>query len=298
MAIFKKYQGYIHEAKREAESRGFRLKNVKDMETVAHNFLLGCEPNENLFWHVHRELFHFGLCHKTYYLTAELAKCLIDSNYNLTLGDLKDIRFPYSSFDVALEPFSHNGYVLEGFLVTPPMNEASFNASKALTRRSANALGINIYEDSYATAPCTVNIAVCYGDFTSCIDFKRHGGVNLDTAIEETLASYDVKNKDEIRAYIKLAVGVMLYASLNDAEKRAFPAQTSKAFGEENGELLGETFTASPSWHLRKACFHVLSHPRFKRNEDGTPRRIWVRSCEVAKGKDMSFSEEKAEVLS
>jgi hypothetical protein len=304
--MFEKFNGHLYGLKKSAEGAGLRVRDEADMERLAHADLQATGERGGMLWHVMRELFHYGLNHKTYYVPSELAKGLIGSDYELTLEDLRAIRFPYASFEIAVQPFRHEGMLVGPSLVVPPTSDSSTRAFWQVYSRAADALGIpsaqRMYQNHMTHVQMPKNISVAYyadgNRYYSCVDLEKDAGKDLEDALGEALSRSGASRLLPIALpQFKLALGVMLYAGIEDAERRPMSQQVARAFGTEDGEVLGEGFRRGPSWHLRRGCFHVLSHPRWRRNPDGTPRRVWHRGCEVAKKEDPAFPKEKKEEL-
>jgi hypothetical protein len=298
MFKFNKYDSYIGYVKRAAEARGVRVRNPGDMEKLVF-FRLLSERLSGAYWLAHRELFHFGLSHKTFYITAELAQAFAESSYDFSFDELQSIRFPYPSFDVAVEPFEIEGVKVDGFLVVPPMPQSGYDAYSRIHQRFLDFCGrhdANLWMTDVKSS-LSISYLVNNERLNSCINFLTHPGKSVEEVIPIIQKRQDAGVRKVVQAYFRIAIGIMLYVGLEDAERKKVASTTAKAFGSEDGEMLGASFKKGPNWHMRRACFHILSHQRFRRNPDGSPRRVWVRQCEVSSPKPMSFPTEKSEAV-
>jgi hypothetical protein len=128
-------------------------------------------------------------------------------------------------------------------------------------------------------------------------------GNNKDLSMDEQDGQVTDDRISEQKAYLRLCLGICVYI-------KAFPENLIKGI-PENSETIGinsarynrtimldHEFRSSPVAHWRKWHFRTLRHEKFKRNQDGSEKIIFVRDAIVGKDQDMSImTKNKGQVL-
>ena len=95
----------------------------------------------------------------------------------------------------------------------------------------------------------------------------------------------DADKKIQIET-MRVVMGALCY--LNTAEPDLsdykFPDRPKLGTIPPSAVVLGRNFSTFDEWQMRSAHFKTLVHERFKRDESGKPKVIWVRPYEVNKG--------------
>lgn len=234
------------------------------------------------------EHLHYMMSHHVIMVPRALGEALGRSRVEFGLGDL---RLPHSVFEVVFERgmVMPGGMQMPGVLVSAKPSEAAFGAMERTLER---ALGPTVGLDREYQSKL---FSIRYGDeegtiYTANINYEENEGKSIEAVITEmpVLRGVDEGLSEDEKAgevYImRVLMGVLAYMSLDDAEVEACRARNRPRMGvEAKGVELGGGYgdQREVEGHLRSAHFRRLGDERYRRDEEGRVRVIWVRECEV-----------------
>jgi len=231
---------------------------------------------------------HYMMSHRVIMVPRALGEALGRSNVEFGLSDL---RLPHSVFEVVFERgmTTPDGSQMPGLLVMAKPSDATL---LAMDRFFDSALGPKFGLDR----ECQKRMfSIRYGEedgtiYMANIDYEKSDGKSIEEVIlgMPVLRGVDSGLNEEEKTrevYImRVLMGVLAYMSLDDAEVEACKAHNRPRMGVEvNGVVLGKGYVdrAEMEGHMRDGHFRRLRDERFKRDEEGRVRVIWVRECEV-----------------
>lgn len=136
------------------------------------------------------------------------------------------------------------------------------------------------------------------------IDTKKDEGKLVSQIIDDlpTLAtaplvlSMDDKDKLIQKKILTVVLATLCYMNTKnpDQQKYKFHDRPKLGIVAPTAVIVGSDFDrCPPGWHLRQAHFRTLGDERFRRDESGQARVIWVKGAEVGKGREPAGDEAK-----
>lgn len=299
---FQPYHGILADARRLAKQH----RVVGDLDEMLLSTLsMGLGVSDNLTAVLERA--HYGLAHRVFYITKELASALHESS--MTEATFDDLMIPYRLFEVCVE----HGFKIAGTDLQFPSilvcvcPDETIVSSMVRTVKDAAKLGkrsieISIggmermfrtvfrspYDDSLCH--CTVDMTKCRGKSIEQVVDELHvteGNMPLSVA-EATLQ----------KSAMRIISAALCYLNVKDCDRSAYKDhQRLRLYRQPTIELLGGDSSRSPQWHLRKGHFRVLRHERYRKEEDGSPRVVWVRQAQVNPEADPAYPEKKPDAI-
>jgi hypothetical protein len=240
------------------------------------------------------EMIHYYLSHRVYCVSSPLAEQLMNSDITLTLDHLS---LPSSIFEVDFEEGFEilPGVQAPGVLCIVRPDETVFSPFKKFIHGSMG------FEVPWHVEPGMENMFSVR--FTSPLADRGMLHVTLNTEeqkdqpIDElidslTLPKYALRmepltptEKEIEKRIVRTVLGMLCYLHTADPDIREGKVHNRPAFSDllPTAFLVGESIPREVAWHLRKAHWRFLRDPRYRRDEAGNIRTVWVRPAEVSR---------------
>jgi hypothetical protein len=255
------------------------------------------------------ELIHYTLSHRVLNVSKNIAERFMASKMNVELNHL---RLPCSIFEVCFESdmkVPGTDIPMPSCMVIAKPDEACLGAisgfmehvvkiqAKTLTVKPSvyvdpalkNAFLIK-YRDPL-TPKENIFAPMCHAN----LDLLKTVGKTVSEAIEELpllqkavrVTAMNEQDKMIQKNVMTVVLATLCYLNTNEPDLQPYKFKDRPKLGTipPTATLIGGSFDRCPSgWHLRSAHFRTLANERFRRDETGKARVIWVRSAEVGKG--------------
>lgn len=277
------------------------------------------------------ELCHYTLSHKVVNVTKNIGERFLKSEMKLRVSNL---RLPFCIFEVCFENgllVPGTDLQMPSCLVISGMDDMTTDAlhrfmtmagERTLDERERifNSLGIPFekrtntvtidpeikklfsikYRDPTAVPPSS---PICHGN----VKADEDEGKEIDEVIRSLplvassrlvtkMSEFDMKIQIEV---MRAIMGALCY--MNTAEPDMtdfkFPDRPKMGTIPPKAVVLGRNFSPYDEWAMRSAHFKTLAHERFRRDESGKPRVIWVRPYEVNKDRKPGEKPAQPELL-
>jgi hypothetical protein len=310
MQTFPPYKGVGWLIRTKSREMGAKLDVYSTVGRVAAESALYGQQTECMTGCI--EMTHYGLAHKVVNISKNLGERLLKSKMKLSISNL---RLPFHIFEVCFE----NGLLVPGTdfqvpsaLVMAAADDATLSALEGTMRviakiqedLSGQEVPVHVDRNVMKLFTCKFrdprdNCAMKYsnGDVVNPI---CHANVNLDfdegKPIEEVIEGLgeltgapgaiplDELDKKIQRAVLLGVMGALCYLNTADPDVSKYKFRDRPSMGKASADaiLLGAKLDRMPpSWHLREAHFRTLRHSRFKRDDAGAARVVWVRTAEI-----------------
>lgn len=312
--MFQSYRGYAYTLRKMLPGiTGVRLtrENFQDCMLQMLQKFFGLERAESQMVArqdviaVLTELCHYTLSHKVYYVKTPFAEQLMNSSIEL---NIENLFIPHRIFEVCFEDSLElfPGYKATSCLVALDPTEAELGAMQEfLSRGLGHKIDFHSPRRSLAVrfAPNTQELGVM---IHLVIDLDREKGKSIDDVIM-SLSSFQYTamqklspiEKEAEKKICRVVLGLLCYLNTKEPDLLGFKDRNRPAFGalRPTEFLLGASFTRDISWHLRRAHWRFLKHERYKRDEAGSARCVWVRSAEINRGAEATERPVKSELV-
>jgi len=266
------------------------------------------------------ESIHYLLDHRTYYVSSNLARKLAETDVELDIEAFKQMHLPSRVFEVCFNDLKINGHKIPSALVTAGLDDTYRNMmnefierNTAIINEELNRSRKEIGMKSVPYTPPKITSDRFKIDYSLGTDALYHCVIPLDddnftgkniTEIIESLgvicdtAKLSPEEVETQKYLARIIFGLICYINLPEPDMQKHKDHSRAAIGPNRPQIfmLGKKETEC-SWHLRKGHWRILKHERYKRNEDGTIKTIWVRPTEVNKGHAPAMPDNKIEIL-
>lgn len=241
------------------------------------------------------ETVHYLLTHRVYCVSTALAERLAETEMELSLDNL---NLPSGVFEVCFD---------DAFEIMPGVKAPGVLVLCTPGPEIISALAKFAKEATGQDGP--MRIAPRYGELFSLrfkspfddgimhmtISVKDEKGKPIDEIVDGLgrcqyswrLVDASGEEKEVEKRLMRIVLGIICYLNTVDPESRAYMDRNRPSYSERPAELflLGEHIPREVSWHLRKGHFRFLRSERFKRDDSGKVRCVWVRASEVNRDK-------------
>jgi len=249
---------------------------------------------------------HYFESHRVLLVTRELSEALYSSKIDFCL---KYLRLPYSICEICFEQglkVPGTNIQAPGTLVVAKPSQASMDAMDRFMKKAAgNGLDMESYRNIFSmryvmddeTLPEGMN-----STYAMNIDLTKNGEMEIEDVIrkapdmEHVDATLNDEEKKNQAAIMKLVIGALCYLSIDNAEKEDAKVFDRPRMGVKPSCLiLGKNYKEIAR-HMRKGHIRRLRHEKYKRDEDGNVRMVWVHEHEVG-GAAEHLMEAKKELM-
>lgn len=290
MERFPPFMGEIYVARKAIKGAGLQKmrtsKDVLDLSIQAAKQLHDSSAHDPSIFGVVIEAMHYAISHKVVCITKDLAESIVNTNMNEICLD--NLRLPFHLFELCVERGTRLPNVIgdvPSLLVLVGPDEATTNTIMKLLDRAGMVIDGGIDHVSNA-------FRMMYGQppekYQSNVDLRETKGKTIDDVINELPAfkvghSLNDAEKKQSASLMRLIMGTLCYLNVREPDLRTFKDKQRMQLGEKPScILLGDKFKPSPSWYLRRAHFRILRDERYRRDDEGKPRVVWIRETEVA----------------
>jgi hypothetical protein len=249
------------------------------------------------------ESIHYTVSHKVVYVSTPFAQRLMESELTVNLDDL---HIPFNLFEMC---FDDDFEILDGVkapssLVLAKPDDTIINCMREILDEASGQYTLsqhygnvkpnfkiedevrNVFSIRFRSP--TDNDGICHLN----INTKKSMGEPIDKVIDEIglfqekagVTALSVTEREIEKRIARIALGIICYYNTAEPDILDWRNKSRGRMSETRPSetLLGSTFErASPGWHLRRAHWRFLKHERYKRDEGGSVRCIWVRAAEV-----------------
>lgn len=266
------------------------------------------------------ELIHYTLSHRVLNVSKNIAERFMTSKMNVELNHL---HLPCSIFEVCFESdmmVPGTNIQMPSCMVIAKPDDACLGAIggfmeqvvkiQALPRQPSihvdpalkNAFLIK-YRDPLSPQEDII-APMCHAN----LDLLRTEGKTVEQAIEELpllqkavrVTAMDDQDKMIQKNVMTVVLATLCYLNTNKPDLQSYKFKDRPKLGTipPTATLIGGRFDrCPPGWHLRSAHFRTLANERFRRDETGKARVIWVRSAEVSRGTEPSGDKIKEKLV-
>lgn len=251
------------------------------------------------------EMVHYNLSHRIINVTKNLGERLLSTKVEL---ELENLFVPHHIFEVCWEnglKIPGTDLQLPGCLVILKPNEATFSAVKQMAKKAEPHYGgkIMIYEilkDMFSVKYHDPQDDDISGAIVHCnVPAALTRGLTVDQlidnlpqirALQEANPDFNTSLDDRDKMIQKWVVTAVLttlsYLNTSNPDVQPFKFKDRPRMGAvpPNASIIGSNFTrCPPGWHLRRPHIRWLRDERFKRDEQGRVRAIWIHAAEINK---------------
>lgn len=329
MKQFAPYKGTVFTLRQAAKQERINFNLVEMITKAAGHCNLAGEQTDcaTMLY----ELVHYTLSHKVVNVTKNIGERFLKSEMKLRMSNL---RLPFCVFEICFEQgllIPGTDLQMPSCLVISGIDDITMNAihrymtmagEHTLNERKQmfNVLGLPFgAQENKVTVDPELNklFSIKYRDPTAIPPSAPicHGNVNSDEdegkEIDEVIHSLPlvatsrlVTKMNELDMKIQIQVmraimGALCY--MNTAEPDMtdfkFPDRPKMGTIPPKAVVLGRNFSPYDEWAMRAAHFKTLTHERYRRDESGKPRVIWVRPYEVNKDRKPGEKPAQSETL-
>lgn len=304
MSIFMPYQGYLYELKRIMKQEGIKLRQDKVPEEllkvlgkiVPHGGHVG--QNGVL---VLLEYIHYCFSHQVFFVKSNFAKRLAESRMEIRLDEL---HIPHKIFEICFEDdLIIDGMKIPSCLTGCGMGDVEINIMKDAIRKLTGQNDVPIGDTFRNAFSVRMPSPFDGGMLHVMADSKSSHGKNIDTVIDE-LGEFHMENMEKLdskeleleKIISRIALGIVCYLNTSDPVINDVKSSNRPILGiKPQVQLVGDSVDAN--WHLRRAHWRFLKDERYRRDDGGKVRCIWVKSAEVNRGGTVSASNPRVDVL-
>lgn len=316
---------YVHRTGKET-GRKFSIKDTMFETAVALKNVNQQTDCTTCFF----EMFHYMLHHKVVNLGRNLAEQLMQSKLSV---NIEHLNIPWGVFEVCMEEgFKIPGTDIQmpSCLVIAKLSPTDMSALRELAKRAGEferkmiskdlrAMGLpeidpkNVFTgvDEWLAkmfaikyrdplVPANELAPMCHAN----IDFTNDNGKSIDELIdtmptlkaEGLITALDQQDKYIQKHVMRAILGLLCYINTKDPDMAPYKFKDRPSFkmADPDAMILGGKFDkAPPGYHLREPHFRHLRAERFRRDEKGDVRVIWVRGAEVGKDRQLGISPAK-----
>lgn len=237
---------------------------------------------------------HYFMSHHVLLLSKNLGESILNSKINIKLDNLK---LPFSTFEVSFDKtmkIPNTDIPMPSVLCSFYESQSTQDFTDKFINDMQNKFHLqNPIQIFYPKRLVAFRMADPRPDnpylrstFIFNLDRDFCKDMDIDAAVENspTLDSADsALDKEEnliVKTVAKLTLGVICYLNLENHEKEVVKDRNRPRMGiTPKVLLLGKQ--CSPSAFMRSGHFRELAHQRFKRDDLGYTRKIWVREHQV-----------------
>lgn len=322
--MYQPYKGAIYNIREAHRQKNIKLK-PHDIEEKAYRIFkdigyanLDHVPQDN--FQIALELAHYQCSHKVICITNEMAEVLSRTNFQINLDNL---HIPYHLFEICFQDgLEICGYKIPSALCLVNPDNPTFEALRKKLKQGGDIMVEEINElrkvDGYPPINCeniyTINpsmqdcIRITFADCdnASChISIPTKNEVFKDKSIDWIINNMGTLKGSEIglnneeqeisRILTKIVFGAIAYYSVKDSDIERYKFHGRPALGKSSPEcvIIGGKMSHDKGYHLRRGHYRVLAHERFKRDNSGNVRVVWVSGSEVNKDNDPANSKRK-----
>jgi hypothetical protein len=302
MPTFQPYRGLAYTARREARSHGVRLRPdaLPGILSAHLDYITSLQQSVSGSAHIGQsalctliERIHYLHSHQVYMIKTHFAERLMNSALEVRLDEL---RIPQNVFEVCFEDDFEPmpGVVAPSFLCCAGFTEAHIGIIKAEIMRMTGQKEVPI-EPGLGSA-FTVRVpspwepsAMLHAAFS----FDKEKGKTIEEVFrglprfaretEGLMLPLGEREHDLEKKLSTIALGVVCYLNTQGPDAIASKASNRPHISPifPSVTLFGQMTPPDAAWHIRKAHWRFLRSERFKRDDGGKVRCVWVRSSEV-----------------
>lgn len=252
------------------------------------------------------ELTHYNQSHRVLYLKTEFARMLLDSDIEVPPVN---IHMPYDLFELCFEDdfnIIDDKPAPAAIIMLCPQDytiqvfndnlKKSTEYARVVLNKLRHERGMKEFESSECHIEgikdaMRLRYTSVYDDGMchTAIHVSPNEGCPVDEVIDRTgtlndpsCIKLDEKEVEVCKRMARIVFGVQCYLNtlnpeVEDYKDRNRPSYVTPA----NGLLIGKTFHTSPGEHMRKPHPRWLRNNRFKRDESGNMKCVWVRGSIV-----------------
>ena len=325
---FSHFQGIAYHIKDLAKQQGEKIHNLErylleTAEGINMTSNVGLTTADGM--QIVQEMIHYMLSHQVIYVPTPLATALMKTNIDM---DIENIHIPFKLFELCFESdFKiYEDYIAPSCLVMTQPDQVLLSTLKSMFTKVNEFLRqrMNLYlknkgEPEIPKTPINIDpklpnmFSVRFKspyDGSAChcaLDIKQEAGRSVEDIINTInigstmLMPLNSVEKEIEKKILKIVLGVICYLNTSEPEVSKFKNRNRKSFGPIKPKeiILGEHFSNKEiGWHLRNAHWRFLKDEKFKRDEFGNIRCIWIRSAEVNKEERQAYPDRKIIVVS
>lgn len=305
MSIFQPYHGYLYELKRAMKKEGVKLRQNKVPEQllgilgkiVPHGGHIGQNGVLVLF-----EYIHYCFSHQVFFVKTDFAKRLAESKIEIRLDEL---HIPHRIFEICFEDdLVIDNIKIPSCLVGCGLGDIEMNIMKDAIKKLTGQDHVSIGDTFRNAFSLRIPSPFDGGMLHVMADSKSSHGKNINTVIDE-LGEFHMENMDKLdnkeleleKIVSRIALGIVCYLNTIDPVINDVKASNRPILGiKPQIQLVGDD-SIDANWHIRKAHWRFLRDERYRRDDSGNFRCVWVRSAEVNRGGTVSASNPRVDVL-
>lgn len=323
---FLPYMGYAYFIRRKSKMSGLKTDLRQFMAEMAARCNMYNEQTDcatALF-----EMVHYNVSHKVVNVASNLAERLLSSRMTI---QIENLTMPWTVFEICFE----KGFKIPGTDLQMPscmiiykLDEQTKNAMRVFMKdcgeyqkqminelRAVSGQGAINQVEMFINPDLERLFSIKYRDplkdwesapLCHCnIDLAKCAGKTVDEVIDNLpliehavlVTAMDERDKAIQKQVLTVVLGTLCYLNVNDPDIATYKFKDRPRMGIlPSAQILGASFDKMPpGYHLREPHFRWLKHERFKREQDGTPRVIWVRPTEVGVGRDAAKTSARKE---
>lgn len=295
------------------------------MDTAAVLSLGGSSSDTN---HIFFELLHYGHRHRVYNVSKALGERLAATKFELSL---ECMHVPEVTFEICFEDglkVPDTDIQMPSCLIQFGINDEAQTILEELNRQCGalqqkmlndmarrlkrrtpivKNLGVYVkdqfsctYGDPYNPDPLTPIICTCN------LRIGEDDGKTADEIIDnmpllkgsKTIVPLDDRDLHVQRHVLRAVIGTLLYMNTKDPDIQSYKFKDRPALGSFPPTAFlvgGKMERMPPGYHLRDAHFRTLRHERFKRDDEGKIKVIWINMTEIGVGRPPALSAKRDE---
>jgi hypothetical protein len=267
------------------------------------------------------EVMHYTMSHRVINVSANLAERLVQTEMDL---NLEHLRIPSCLFEICFEQGTmvpNSTMQMPSCLIVAKPDDAVISAihswmEKVSQRCLANELedmsGVrldtskikmpvyveeemrNLFAVKYRdpTEPDDLLAALCHSNLNLVADAKKPIKQAIDELplMQHSAHVMGMTERDKLiqKHIVTTVLAAISYMNTTNPDMKDYKFKDRPRVGTipPKATVLGGSFQrCPPGWHLRKPHMRHLWHERFKRDEGGNVRVVWIHTVEVGKGR-------------
>lgn len=251
------------------------------------------------------EMVHYNLSHRVINVTKNLGERLLSTKIELELDNL---FVPHHIFEICWEnglKIPGTDFQLPGCLVILRPDDATFATVEQMAKKAEPHYGgkimlFELLKDMFSVKYHDPHDESITGAVVHCnVPSSMTKGLTVDQLIDNLPEIHSFKDMDPtfrvtlddrdkmIQKWVVTAVLTTLsYLNTSNPDVQPFKFKDRPRVGSipPNATIVGSNFTrCPPGWHLRRPHMRWLRDERFKRDEQGRVRAIWIHAAEINK---------------
>lgn len=278
--MFKHYNGFL------ATCRRLRKIRPDDVEqTFKELFDITEQPGAKIL--IIEESMHYLLGHHVVYVSSPLAEQFMLTSFGP--GIIKNLKTPFTYFEICIEEGlkTPSGELVPPMLVSLPHDDAHIKAMTHFFKKYSNE-GSSDWTLPKVVEDYIRNSMIITAYTSTGIERVNIADAHIEGNIEKRVTELDVKNasKDLLSSIARIALGVICYLNTQNPDVQPHNDFSRPRYARRiNSIILGKDVQRDEFFIIRKAHWRYLRDERYKRDEDGNVRMLWIRPANVHYGK-------------